>query len=89
MDAALIGIATAPPVVVPVAVPVVAHKAVSASPTTLRAARARSLVEPADASLAVIVILYTFRCGGLAPLVSRRLLPAHSVFFNWPTLLES
>ena len=58
-----------------------AHAAVNASPATLRAACAGSLVEPADASLAVIVVRYSFRCGGLAPLVSRRLLPAHCVPF--------
>jgi hypothetical protein len=56
-----------------------AHAAVNASPTTLRAACAGSLSEPADASLAVIVVRYSFRWRGLAPLVSHRLLPAHHV----------
>jgi hypothetical protein len=56
-----------------------AHAAVNASPATLRAACTGCLVAPADASLAVIVVRYSFRCGGLAPLVSRRLLPAHCV----------
>ena len=44
-----------------------AHAAVDASPATLRAACAGCLVTPADASLAVIVVRYSFRCGGLAP----------------------
>ena len=56
-----------------------AHAAVNASPATLRAACAGCLFAPADASLAVIVVRYSFRCRGLAPLVSRRLLPAHYV----------
>ena len=56
-----------------------AHAAVNASPTTLRAACAGFLVEPVDASLAVIVVRYSFRCQGLSPRVSRRLLPAHCV----------
>jgi hypothetical protein len=45
-----------------------AHAAVNASPATLRAACAGCLVAPADASLAVIVVRYSFRCGDLHPL---------------------
>lgn len=53
-----------------------ARAAVNASPATSRAACAGCWVAPADASLADIVVRYSFRCWGLAPLVPRRLLPA-------------
>ncbi len=65
------------------------HAAVNASPATLRAACAGCLAAPADASLAVIVVRYSFRCGGLAPLVPRRLLPAHCVPFIPPPFIPA